>query len=93
LKVNPATGVATVIGPTSGVFGASLGMSAVLTGCYANCDQSTATPMLTVNDVQCFLNRFAAGEGYANCDGSAAGPVLTANDFQCFLNAYAVGCR
>ncbi len=96
LKINPATGAATVIGPTGGIFGASYGMSAVLTapptGCYANCDGSSTNPMLTANDFQCFLNEFAAGNSYANCDGSTAQPTLTANDFQCFLNAFAAGC-
>ncbi len=61
-------------------------------GCYANCDQTTAAPILNVNDFQCFLNRYAVGEPYANCDGSTAVPVLNVNDFQCFLNRYAVGC-
>ncbi len=60
--------------------------------CYANCDGSTATPILTANDFQCFLNRFAASSPYANCDVSTSSPLLTANDFQCFLNAYAAGC-
>jgi hypothetical protein len=57
--------------------------------CYANCDGSTGTPVLTPNDFACFLNRYAAGETYANCDGVGG---LTANDFACFLNAYAAGC-
>ncbi len=60
--------------------------------CYANCDGSTATPVLTANDFQCFLNAFASAAPYANCDGSTTSPVLTANDFQCFLNSYAAGC-
>jgi hypothetical protein len=60
--------------------------------CYANCDGSTAPPILNANDFQCFLNRFAAGDPYANCDGSTTPPVLNANDFQCFLNSYAAGC-
>ena len=60
--------------------------------CYANCDGSTSSPVLTANDFQCFLNQFAAGLPYANCDASTANPVLTANDFQCFLNAFAAGC-
>jgi hypothetical protein len=60
--------------------------------CYANCDASTGSPVLTANDFQCFLNRFATGESYANCDGSSGVPMLTANDFQCFLNRYATGC-
>jgi hypothetical protein len=60
--------------------------------CYANCDESSAAPILNANDFQCFLNRYAAGESYANCDGSTGNPVLNANDFQCFLNAFAIGC-
>ncbi len=60
--------------------------------CYANCDGSTAAPVLTANDFQCYLSKYAAGDTYANCDGSTAAPVLTANDFQCFLSKYAAGC-
>ncbi len=60
--------------------------------CYANCDGSTAQPILNVNDFQCFLNVFAAGDPSGNCDGSAAPPTLNVNDFQCFLNAFAAGC-
>jgi hypothetical protein len=29
--------------------------------CYANCDRSTAAPILNVNDFMCFLNKFSAG--------------------------------
>ncbi len=61
--------------------------------CYPNCDNSTAAPVLTANDFQCFLNKFAAGDVAANCDASTAAPVLTANDFQCFLNRFAAGCN
>jgi subtilisin-like proprotein convertase family protein len=60
--------------------------------CYANCDGSTGSPLLTANDFQCFLNKYAGGDTYANCDGSTGNPLLTANDFQCFLNKYAGGC-
>ncbi|MBX3376735.1 MAG: hypothetical protein KF678_07000 [Phycisphaeraceae bacterium] len=60
--------------------------------CYANCDGSTGNPLLTSNDFQCFLNRFAAADPYANCDGSTGSPSLTANDFQCYLNSFAAGC-
>ena len=60
--------------------------------CYANCDQSTAAPILNANDFQCFLNTYAAGDSAANCDGSTANPILNANDFQCFLNKFAAGC-
>ncbi len=60
--------------------------------CYANCDGSAATPTLTANDFQCYLNAFAAGAPAANCDDSLGTPMLTANDFQCFLNQFAAGC-
>ncbi len=63
-----------------------------VTVCYANCDGSIGAPVLTANDFQCFLDRFAAAESYANCDGSTGTPSLTANDFQCFINAFAAGC-
>jgi len=70
------------------------------TPCSANCDGSTAAPLLTANDFQCFLNKFAAApsdrclhmNSYVNFDGSTSAPVLNANDFQAFLNSYATGC-
>jgi hypothetical protein len=60
--------------------------------CYANCDGSTAAPVLNVQDFSCFLNRFAQGDPYANCDASTTTPVLNVQDFSCFLNRFAVGC-
>jgi hypothetical protein len=60
--------------------------------CYANCDGSTSTPLLTVNDFICFQARFASGDHYANCDGSTSSPVLTVNDFICFQARFAAGC-
>ncbi|MBX3376685.1 MAG: hypothetical protein KF678_06745 [Phycisphaeraceae bacterium] len=72
---------------------AAVSFSTCGTVCYPNCDGSSGSPLLTANDFQCFLNRFAAGEMYANCDQSTGTPALTANDFQCFLNAFAAGCR
>jgi hypothetical protein len=60
--------------------------------CFSNCDDSSTPPVLNVNDFQCFLNKFAAGDPYANCDGSNVPPVLNVNDFQCFLNRFASGC-
>jgi hypothetical protein len=60
--------------------------------CLVNCDNSSGSPVLTANDFQCFLDRFAAGDPYASCDGTTAVPSLTPNDFQCFLNAFAAGC-
>ncbi|MBX3378263.1 MAG: hypothetical protein KF678_14810, partial [Phycisphaeraceae bacterium] len=44
-------------------------------GCYANCDGSTGSPLLTANDFQCFLNKYAANDTYANCDGSTGNPL------------------
>ncbi len=63
-----------------------------VTGCYPNCDGSTAAPALNVADFTCFLQRFAAGESYANCDQSTAAPVLNVADFTCFLQSFAGGC-
>jgi hypothetical protein len=60
--------------------------------CYANCDGSTAAPVLNVADFTCFLQRYAAGDSYANCDQSTAIPVLNVADFTCFLQRYAAGC-
>lgn len=60
--------------------------------CPANCDGSTTAPVLTANDFQCFLNKYAAADTASNCDCSTSLPALTANDFQCFLNQYAAGC-
>jgi hypothetical protein len=60
--------------------------------CYPNCDGSTQPPILTGNDFQCFLARYAQGLPYANCDNSTQPPVLSANDFLCFLTAFVVGC-
>jgi hypothetical protein len=57
--------------------------------CYANCDGSTSSPVLTPNDMACFINAFAAGSEYANCDLSPPIPTLTPNDYQCFLNKFA----
>ncbi len=60
--------------------------------CWANCDNSTTTPVLNVLDFTCFLNKFAAGDPYANCDNSTTPPVLNVLDFSCFLNKFAAGC-
>jgi hypothetical protein len=70
--------------------------------CYANCDGSTAVPILNVDDFTCFVNQFALAQElpaaqqvshYANCDGSTATPVLNVDDFTCFINRFAGGCR
>ena len=64
----------------------------VASACYANCDSSTAAPVLNVSDFTCFLQKFAAADPYANCDGSTAAPVLNVSDFTCFLQRFAAGC-
>jgi uncharacterized membrane protein len=61
--------------------------------CYANCDHSTASPLLNVADFGCFLQRFAGGDLWANCDQSSAPPVLNIADFGCFLQKFAAGCN
>jgi hypothetical protein len=63
-----------------------------VSACYANCDGSTAAPMLNVNDFICFQSKFAAGDSYANCDSSTSAPVLNVNDFICFQTKFAAGC-
>lgn len=69
--------------------------------CYANCDGSTASPQLNVDDFTCFINAFAGALNlstqeqilhYANCDESTSVPVLNVDDFTCFINAFASGC-
>ena len=64
----------------------------IVGGCYANCDGSTAPPVLNVGDYVCFINAFAAGDLYANCDGSTTPPRLNVNDFVCFASQFAAGC-
>jgi hypothetical protein len=66
---------------------------ALIADCIANCDRSTASPVLNVNDFVCYQAQFANGSTSANCDGSTAPPVLNVNDFVCFMTVYAGGCR
>ncbi|MFN0134417.1 MAG: kelch repeat-containing protein [Phycisphaerales bacterium] len=70
----------------------------LLLQCIANCDYSTAQPVLTVMDFVCFNNAIAAGcpsptSCYANCDASTSLPFLNVNDFICFMNAFSAQCR
>jgi probable HAF family extracellular repeat protein len=60
--------------------------------CAANCDGSTAPPVLNILDFNCFINRYTAGDPYANCDGSTNPPVLNVLDFNCFVNRFTAGC-
>jgi hypothetical protein len=60
--------------------------------CYANCDNSSTSPLLNVGDFTCFVQRFSAGDTYANCDASTQAPVLNILDFACFLQRFSIGC-
>ncbi|MFN0132516.1 MAG: GC-type dockerin domain-anchored protein [Phycisphaerales bacterium] len=60
--------------------------------CPANCDGSTAPPVLNVTDFICFLNKYAAGNSSANCDASTTPPTLNIADFVCFQTQFAAGC-
>jgi len=63
-----------------------------LPACYANCDNSSAMPVLNIADFVCFMNKYAAGDPYANCDLSTTAPTLNVADYVCFMNAYGAGC-
>jgi hypothetical protein len=75
-----------------GVSSPNIALLAGCAACYANCDHSTATPVLNVNDFLCFQTRFAAGDPRANCDWSTEPPVLNIGDFACFQGRFAAGC-
>jgi hypothetical protein len=68
--------------------------------CYANCDGSTADPLLTAEDIACFVEKYADAQRrswtqrvhYVNCDGSTEQPYITVFDFLCFMNQFAAGC-
>jgi hypothetical protein len=86
-------------GPQAGCMAGHYDMPFILEGaetnvstCYPNCDNSTTSPILNVQDFTCFLQRYAAGDTYANCDNSTTPPILNVQDFTCFLQSYAAGC-
>jgi hypothetical protein len=60
--------------------------------CYANCDQSTAAPVLNVGDFLCFMSAFSSQSPYANCDHSTTAPAMNIADFVCFMSQFATGC-
>jgi hypothetical protein len=85
-------------GPSTHVFGGWIHYDYA---CYANCDSSTISPVLNVEDFTCFINEFAGAlqlpleeqiPHYANCDRSATAPVLNVEDFTCFIAGFAQGC-
>ena len=80
------------INPTGQTEGWIAHLVATPAPCYANCDGSTANPILNVLDFSCFQTAFAAASSYANCDGSTVDPMLNIVDFMCFMNKFAAGC-
>jgi hypothetical protein len=60
--------------------------------CYANCDRSTAAPVLNVGDFLCFMSAFSSQSPYANCDHSTTAPAMNVADFVCFMGRFAEGC-
>jgi probable HAF family extracellular repeat protein len=60
--------------------------------CYANCDGSSAPPILNVGDFVCFQSAFMVGDPIANCDGSTAAPRLNIADYVCFMARFVAGC-
>ncbi len=55
--------------------------------CFADCDANGA---LNVDDVDCFVAGFLAGDvGVADCDGNAA---LNVDDVDCFVVEFLAGC-
>ncbi len=96
-KLTAATGISadgtTVTGYGTNPQGITEGFVATIPAmCYANCDNSKTSPILSANDFTCFLNRFRNGDSYANCDASTTPPVLNAGDFTCFLDKFRAGC-
>lgn len=57
--------------------------------CYANCDNSSASPALNINDFICFMNKFSRQDPYTDCNGDR---VINVPDFMCFINKFAAGC-
>ncbi|MBL9030730.1 MAG: hypothetical protein JNM80_03370 [Phycisphaerae bacterium] len=49
---------------------------------YVNCDGSNG---VDVNDLACFMGRFAQGDWYGDCDGNNQ---LNALDLACFVSKY-----
>jgi hypothetical protein len=74
------------------IAGTDLAVHAVGVPCYANCDHSTAPPILNAADFTCFLSQFAGSDPHANCDGSTTAPTLNVHDFICFVNKFSLGC-
>lgn len=77
---------------TGGCGAATSNGAALTVSCYANCDGSTAVPILNVSDFVCFYNKYLASDTYANCDGSTTVPTLNIYDFICFQQKYTHGC-
>ncbi len=71
---------------------ASLGQDIVykiVPRCRANCDGSTAAPVLTVEDFACFSAKFVSADPYADCNEDQR---LSVADFTCFQAQFVAGC-
>jgi hypothetical protein len=91
---------ATLVGGSFQCLGGYWG-GAAAPSCFANCDNSTTSPVVNTADFTCFLQQYSAGVAlpspqqqthYANCDGSTTFPQVNTADFTCFLQKYAAGC-
>ncbi len=87
LAIDPATGAATVLGATGGVFGAAYGMaSSAAVLCRADFNGDT---LVSVTDIFAFLNAWFAGSPATDFNGVGG---LTVQDIFDFLAAWFVGC-
>ncbi|MCC6427784.1 MAG: hypothetical protein IT435_13305 [Phycisphaerales bacterium] len=87
LKVSKSTGVATVVGSTAGLFGASFGMAgANIKACPADFDGSGFSD---IEDFSAFVLMFESGLIDGDVDGSG---FVDLEDYQTFMEAFELGC-
>lgn len=87
LRVNRTTGAATVVGATSGLFGAAFGMAgATAKPCVSDFD---GTGFTDLEDYNAFVQVFEAGAIDADIDGSG---FVDFEDFTMFVMAFENGC-
>ncbi len=87
LRVNKSTGVASVVGPSGGLFGSSYGMAcANVKACPADFDGSGFSD---TEDFDSFIEAFEAGQIDADYDGSG---FVDLDDFDAFVEAFELGC-
>jgi hypothetical protein len=86
LRVDPLTGVATLIGATGQSDFRGMAFVSVAAPCYPDCN---ADGSLNLSDFGCFQTRFALADPYADCNTDG---VLNLSDFGCFQTKFALGC-